>query len=79
MRREANRRACTHARAHTYTHTCLRRENEAVQAPTLGGVAEDGARVHGEGRDAARDHLAREVLPLENAQAPASESDTDII
>jgi hypothetical protein len=46
---------------------CLRGEDEAVQTPSRGGVAQSSAGVHGEGRDPAGDHLAREVLPLVNA------------
>ncbi len=49
-------------------------KDEAVQAPTDGGIVKYCARLHGEGRDPARNHLAREVLPLEYPHAPAGRS-----
>ena len=53
-------------------NTCLSNQDKAVQAPSFRRRANDCARVHRKGRDPARDHLAREILPLEDSQAPAN-------
>ncbi len=45
-------------------------KDEAMQAPADGWIVNNCTCVHGEGRDPARDHLAREVLPLEYPHTP---------